>query len=1041
MKKSVIGMFFAFFAIAGAIHANGTLNGQVSLERPGAAAPDPSWIVPLEITRCGEGDATVYPATTDASGAFTVSLPAGSYPVRVKSSHTLANLVQDVVVPEGGATGPISFGLLREGDADGDNNVVSADFFILRNTYNLASGDPSYDDRADFNENDAVTSADFFLLKDNYNEPGDACPGDAFGWWDESYPYRIGLQISGSGIVSAGINFTSAFNQLGLNSALLDIRSIRLIGQSSGSWFEEIPYAETYTTPLEDADDPQIGWSSSGVYWSVNDGNAEADHTRYSQGSGSLKATVINEAGGYGYPGVELHIASGDTLVDWSNYEVFIYDVWPEVNATALDQAPDLYFFKLYNACSGSAVTQGGPPLALDQWNAASVSLNPLDSCFPGDGLNLSNITRMEFHTRDNETVNGNSGFYDDGDILTLWFDDLRLVDQDLGSLRFQTTGADAYFIYFDVLTHQGHPAPLMDTGLGTATLTATIQAPEAGGYYALIAGADTHRDLQIWTAPCTEKILKTMAVPADTRPLKIFAAKGEFEPFQVVVNSSTTQTLPVTISPFEKGEDSITEIAFHTVEYVNITTAGDHFDRMGLWPDPLFPRDSGDTISFVQGENQPLWFTVRVPWDAAPGVYAATVTIGTATVPMQLEVWDFALPREIHLMSEWGFSWSSIVEDIYQGYGDWTCYWEMVEAFKQDFISHRMIPKGVAWPAGLNYPGGVEYDCNGNLSPDAWGDWDFATIGGKYIHGEDDFNDGYGFPAFLSHGPASNSAADSLPYSFCGISRSGVLGSQAYQDEYSLFLDSIDDYIMSDEYDDAAYYHIVNEPQTSTDYIYTGQISALVHAAAPHLRQLVSEQVEADIYNYPGAKIDIWMPTISNYEPVKSHDRQKNHGEDVWWYYLYGDDPPLPNPILMSHPGMEARMTPWLAWAERVRGLLHYTATDWSPNPWISPNVTGRDNGDGFFFYPPNMDGSDLDFCGQNGHRLVPSIRWENLRDGMEDYEYLYLLASGNPEVDQVNPADAYNEQLVKSRTKFSLIPTELQTLRQALGQALSNR
>jgi len=49
----------------------------------------------------------------------------------------------------------------------------------------------------------------------------------------------------------------------------------------------------------------------------------------------------------------------------------------------------------------------------------------------------------------------------------------------------------------------------------------------------------------------------------------------------------------------------------------------------------------------------------------------------------------------------------------VYQGYGDWACYWDTVDAFKQDFIEHRLIPKGVAWPAGLNYPGGVAYDCD----------------------------------------------------------------------------------------------------------------------------------------------------------------------------------------------------------------------------------------------------------------------------------------------------------------------------------------
>jgi len=89
-----------------------------------------------------------------------------------------------------------------------------------------------------------------------------------------------------------------------------------------------------------------------------------------------------------------------------------------------------------------------------------------------------------------------------------------------------------------------------------------------------------------------------------------------------------------------------------HRVDYVEITTAGDHFDRLGPWPDPLWPLDDGASVSLSGGLNQPLWFTVQVPWDAAPGLYQASVTIGTAQVPVELEVWDFSLPREIHLPS-----------------------------------------------------------------------------------------------------------------------------------------------------------------------------------------------------------------------------------------------------------------------------------------------------------------------------------------------------------------------------------------------------
>ncbi len=849
-------------------------------------------------------------------------------------------------------------------------------------------------------------------------------------WWDGGWPYRLRVDVSGSGVAQVAVDFTAVFQVLGLNQALLDLRSLRVVPYDGGEKpLSPIAYAESYSTPLPDAE--------TLARWRINtSGSAALDSTRFTNGSVSVRTEVINIAGGYDYPGVEYLPAA---LTNWSAYETFLYDVWPEVNASALDQAPDLYWFKLYNACADSAITQGGPPLALNRWNYASVSLNPLDTC-RSPQLNLANITRMEFHTRDNASVNGRSGLWDDGDILRLWFDNLRLVDQNAGALRWQTrTGISVYYIYFDTLTHAGHPQSELTAGLGPATLTGVLGAPEAGGYYHQVEATSGAGSLQIWAAPSVEKILRTMAAPVDSFPLWVSAARGEFEPFQIVVRSPAAQNLAVSASSFTQGGRSIPAPTLHRVDYVNITTAGDAYDRLGWWPDPLWPLDNPSTVAFPAGENQPLWFTVHIPWDAAPGQYTGSITIGGAVVPVNLLVWDFSLPRTIHLDSEWGFSWSSIVEDIYQGSTDLGgCYWDVVEAFKQDFIDHRLVPKGVAWPAGLNAPGGIDFNCTtGVLDPDSWGDWGFAAIGGRYIHGVGGFNAGYGFPVFLGFGPRDNYPPDSLPYSFCGIERSGVLGSPEFQAKWKQYLSALDAYLVSDNYT-SAYYHIVNEPQTFADYTVVGQISALTEAAAPHLRQMVSEQVETEIYSYPGAKIDIWMPTITNYEPIRSQDRQLNHGEQVWWYFLYGDDPPLPNPILMSHPGLEARLLPWLAWNERVDGLLHYSATDWNPNPWTTPNVTGRDNGDAFFFYPPNKDGSYLSACGANGNRLVPSIRWENLRDGMEDYEYLWLLA-GNPQIGQANAADAYVAHLVASRTLFSLVPTDLVDTRASLAQALS--
>ncbi len=783
---------------------------------------------------------------------------------------------------------------------------------------------------------------------------------EADQWWNEAWPYRIPVNVTGNGVGQVSINFTKVFEALGLNGGLLDIRSIRVLPYNGSFPEDAVAYQETYSVILENADDPQIGWRSSGVYWSVNDGSAQPDNTRFSQGSGSLKATVENLSGGYGYPGVELHIADG--LTDWRDYEVFAYDVWPEVNGSALDQAPDLYYFKLYNTqgCGQSNITQGGPPLALDMWNFASVPLKPFHTCTTPD---FASITRMEFHTRDNETVSGNSGLWDDGDRLILWFDNLRLVDQDGGGvIKWNVDGhTNTYYIYFDVLEKAWHPAPELVI-LGKPTISGVSGAPEAGGYFHKI-DATNDQGMDVWAAPPVEKVLKTNQPPVHSSILRIRGAGGEFEPFQLVVRAETTRSESVTISDFVSQSKTITaaNVALYRVDYVPVSQISDHFGRIGDWPDPLYPVVLGESILFPANTNQPLWFTVHIPKGSAPGVYTATVTIGATTVPVQLEVWDFDLPSQINLAGEWGFGWSNVVEE-YKGTegGVHECYWDLVDALYEDFADHRLTPKGVGWPAGVNYPGGVEYDCNGGLDPDAWGDWDFHTLAAKYLSGGA-LDNGTGFPSFLMKGPSSNWPPDSRPYSFCGQSRGEEPpGSDPYNAKWFQYWTAVDDYVgSSSDYAAKGYYHIVNEPQTGleagagNDYDIVAYLSQQTKLSAPHVRIMVSEQVEPDIYDnptYPGAKIDIWMPTISNYQVERAHDRQRNHGEEVWWYFLYGDRPPLPNPTIMDRPGLEARIVPWLAWLERVDGLCYYSTTDWDPNPWADPWMNNG-NGDGFMF------------------------------------------------------------------------------------------
>ena len=114
-----------------------------------------------------------------------------------------------------------------------------------------------------------------------------------------------------------------------------------------------------------------------------------------------------------------------------------------------------------------------------------------------------------------------------------------------------------------------------------------------------------------------------------------------------------------------------------------------------------------------------------------------------------------------------------------------------------------------------------------------------------------------------------------------------------------------------------------------------------------------------------------------------------------------------------IDHAGTELRLLPWQSWQYGVSGILIWNAVYWNsaeeyPDPklqdsWTDPMSYASEsgmapgfvgtwgNGDGRFLYPPR--GSAGINAGPFLEGPVNSVRWENLRDGMEDYEYFWLL------------------------------------------------
>jgi hypothetical protein len=194
------------------------------------------------------------------------------------------------------------------------------------------------------------------------------------------------------------------------------------------------------------------------------------------------------------------------------------------------------------------------------------------------------------------------------------------------------------------------------------------------------------------------------------------------------------------------------------------------------------------------------------------------------------------------------------------------------------------------------------------------------------------------------------------------------------------------------------------DEPET-TDYPFVIKYNALIHKLAPKLNRMLTEEMQDPLI---GA-VDSWCPVLCNYNPQRAQARQKA-GDRVWWYICCGPKAPYLGEFI-DHPHSDMRAWPWATWKWRVQGCLIWTTTWWTcsglfgdkyQNPWDDPEsycdgakpgaISVWGNGDGRFLYPPNRKGC-ADQMTKYVEGPVDSYRWDCFRDGLDDYEYLWML------------------------------------------------
>jgi len=283
------------------------------------------------------------------------------------------------------------------------------------------------------------------------------------------------------------------------------------------------------------------------------------------------------------------------------------------------------------------------------------------------------------------------------------------------------------------------------------------------------------------------------------------------------------------------------------------------------------------------------------------------------------------------------------------------------------------------------------------------------------------------------------------------------------YKALFNSYCQQLQEHLREKGWLDEAYVYWFDEPEPK-DYDFVMNGFRKLKQAAPDINRMLTEQVETALIGGP----NIWCPVSRNYKH-ESAEQRRQHGEKFWWYVCTGPKAPYCT-LFIDHPGTELRVWLWQSWQRKIDGILVWQTNYWTsstayPDPehpqnpyedpmgWRSGYSTPKGekrpwgNGDGRFIYPPE--------AAADAHPVEPvldgpveSIRWEMLRDGIEDYEYLAILQGLLKAKKDKLTAQQYQkftallevpESITKDMTTFTKDPAPIEARRAQIARAIA--
>lgn len=515
----------------------------------------------------------------------------------------------------------------------------------------------------------------------------------------------------------------------------------------------------------------------------------------------------------------------------------------------------------------------------------------------------------------------------------------------------------------------------------------------------------DVKGDYVIATISSLVSVMPGDKLPASNK-IAIALAGNEFESFQIVIRAQQDiNNVKVVMEPLVNAANTLPEIKWYQVGYVQVDTFQGHptplivaNQQPGWYPDPLLERDS---VSLSANWSHAIWCKVHAPANTPPGVYNSTVNIHIGNkvekIKVAVEVYAFSLPQRPSLPTLFPMS----LDWVAQAYGTLT------PAMKKKWMDYvadcRLSPTEMyVNPAGTNGALAItaeEYQpynerMNGFAIYPVTTSWQDRDLDASVLIERFESNRPY-IDRIIANGTAAKGNGVFYGFDECEPTHFETM-KKVFAHVKKVYPDI---------------------PVATTSM----HIKSYEQMEAMHIDILILHIFE-DIYN-------------NNFA-----DKIRQKGKKVWAYISLQPYHPMPNWRIENNP-IEARiLLSAMAYHERYDGFLYWSLTQYNKRNEKMPAPIKRNDpvtidwsvttpteeyqwlhGDGILLYP-----------GINGP--IGCIRLENIREGLEDYEYYQLLAQ------KKGPAAAMSAagQLVKSARQYEQDPQQLYKVRAQIAAAI---